>query len=94
MALVHAWQADTAGNLLYRFAARNFNPIIATAGKVTFAEAEHIVGTGEMHPDQVVTPGVYVQHVIRYSGALKEIEQRTVRPRPVQTSAHDEGDLV
>ncbi|KNC13459.1 succinyl-CoA:3-ketoacid-CoA transferase [Arthrobacter sp. RIT-PI-e] len=94
VALVHAWQADAGGNLTYRFAARNFNPVVATAGKVTFAEAEHIVEAGGMDPDRVVTPGVYVQHVIRYSGAPKEIEQRTVRPRPGQTSAHDEGDLA
>lgn len=92
IALVHAWQADTGGNLTYRFAARNFNPIIATAGRTTVAEVEHIVDAGQLHPDHVVTPGVYVQHVLQYSGAPKDIEQRTVRPRP-RTSSHDhEGD--
>ncbi|MFW6188258.1 MAG: CoA transferase subunit A [Actinomycetota bacterium] len=82
VALVHAWQGDTDGNLVYRWTARNFNPVVATAGKVTFAEVEHLVAVGEIDPDHVVTPGVFVQHVVRYSGAPKDIEQRTVRPRP------------
>jgi 3-oxoacid CoA-transferase subunit A len=83
IALVHAHTGDTDGNLVYRYTARNFNPIVATAGRVTFAEVEHLVEVGGIHPDHVVTPGVYVQHVARYSGAPKDIEQRTVRPRPV-----------
>ncbi|MFC4903085.1 CoA transferase subunit A [Kocuria oceani] len=82
IALVHAHTGDTDGNLVYRYTARNFNPIVATAGKVTVAEVEHLVPVGEIHPDHVVTPGVYVQHVLQYSGAPKDIEQRTVRPRP------------
>ncbi|MGX5358406.1 CoA transferase subunit A [Kocuria sp. KH4] len=82
IALVHAHTGDTDGNLVYRYTARNFNPIVATAGKLTVAEVEHLVPVGEIHPDHVVTPGVYVQHVVRYSGAPKDIEQRTVRPRP------------
>ncbi|MFI7483831.1 CoA transferase subunit A [Kocuria sp. M1R5S2] len=83
IALVHAHTGDTDGNLVYRYTARNFNPIVATAGRVTFAEVENLVQVGEIHPDHVVTPGVFVQHVARYSGAPKDIEQRTVRPRPV-----------
>lgn len=82
IALVHAHTGDTDGNLVYRYTARNFNPIVATAGKLTVAEVEHLVPVGEIHPDHVVTPGVYVQHVVQYSGAPKDIEQRTVRPRP------------
>ncbi|MGQ1838950.1 CoA transferase subunit A [Kocuria turfanensis] len=82
IALVHAHTGDTDGNLVYRYTARNFNPIVATAGKLTVAEVEHLVPVGEIHPDHIVTPGVYVQHVVQYSGAPKDIEQRTVRPRP------------
>lgn len=82
LALVHAWQADTDGNLIYRLTARNFNPVVAGCGKVTFAEAEHIVELGELNPDHIVTPGVFVHHLHQFSGVGKEIEQRTVRPRP------------
>ncbi|GEO94503.1 CoA transferase subunit A [Kocuria turfanensis] len=82
IALVHAHTGDTDGNLVYRYTARNFNPIVATAGKLTVAEVERLVPVGEIHPDHIVTPGVYVQHVVQYSGAPKDIEQRTVRPRP------------
>lgn len=82
VALVHAWTGDTDGNLVYRWTARNFNPVVATAGTVTVAEVEHLVEVGGIDPDHVVTPGVYVQHVVRYSGAPKDIEQRTIRPRP------------
>lgn len=91
VALVHAHTGDTDGNLVYRYTARNFNPIVATAGKVTVAEVEHLVEVGEIHPDHVVTPGVYVQHVARYSGAPKDIEQRTVRPRPVTAGASQQN---
>jgi 3-oxoacid CoA-transferase subunit A len=82
VALVHAHTADTEGNLIYRYTARNFNPVVATAGRVTVAEAEVIVEAGELHPDHIVTPGVYVQRLVQASGRAKEIEQRTVRPRP------------
>ncbi|MEX5269829.1 CoA transferase subunit A [Kocuria sabuli] len=92
VALVHAHTGDTDGNLVYRYTARNFNPIVATAGKVTVAEVEHLVEVGEIHPDHIVTPGVYVQHVAQYSGAPKDIEQRTVRPRPAGRSAQQNGD--
>lgn len=82
VALVHSWRADTDGNLVYRRTSRNFNPVCAASGKVTFAEVEEIVAPGELDPDHIVTPGVYVQHVVQYSGAPKEIEQCTTRPRP------------
>lgn len=82
VALVHAWRGDTDGNLVYRRTSRNFNPVCAASGRVTFAEVEEIVAPGELDPDHIVTPGVYVQHVVQYSGAPKEIEQRTTRPRP------------
>ena len=87
VALVHAWRGDTDGNLVYRRTSRNFNPVCAASGKVTFAEVEEVLAPGELDPDHIVTPGVYVQHVVRYSGVPKEIEQRTTRPRP-------EGDVV
>ena len=79
VALVHAYLSDTEGNLVYRYTARNFNPIVATAGIVTVAEAEHIVRPGEIDPNHVVTPGVFVQRLIKTTGRVKEIEQRTVR---------------
>ena len=82
VALVHAWRGDTDGNLVYRRTSRNFNPVCAASGRVTFAEVEEIMAPGELDPDHIVTPGVYVQHVVQYSGAPKEIEQRTTRPRP------------
>lgn len=82
LSLVHANTADTEGNLVYRFTARNFNPVIATAGRVTIAEAEHIVQPGEIDPNHVVTPGVYVQRLIPSTLRVKDIEQRTVRPLP------------
>ena len=83
VALVKAWRADTLGNLQYRFTARNFNPVVATAGRVTIAEAEVIVEPGEIDPNHVITPGVYVQRLIQASARVKDIEQRTVRSRPV-----------
>lgn len=82
VALVHAYQADTEGNLVYRYTARNFNPLVATAGIVTVAEAELIVQPGEIHPDHVITPGVFVQRLIKTTVREKDIEQRTLRPRP------------
>lgn len=81
VALVRAHLADTDGNLVYRYTARNFNPVIATAGLLTVVEAERIVEPGEIHPDHVVTPGVYVQRLILAGDREKNIEQRTVRLR-------------
>jgi 3-oxoacid CoA-transferase subunit A len=80
VALVHAYKADTEGNLVYRYTARNFNPLVATAGIVTVAEAEHIVQPGEIDPNHIVTPGVFVQRLIQTTNRMKDIEQRTVRP--------------
>src|SRR3984885_14324134 len=81
LALVHAWKGDTEGNLVYRKTARNFNPVMATAGKVTVAEVEHLVPAGEIEPDQIMTPGIYVQRIVHYDSYEKRIEQRTVRKR-------------
>lgn len=78
-ALIKAYKADTAGNLIYRKTARNFNPMMATAGKVTIAEVEEIVEVGELDPEEIVTPGIYVQRLIKGDSYEKRIEQRTVR---------------
>ncbi|QHG85483.1 CoA transferase subunit A (plasmid) [Rhodococcus rhodochrous] len=86
VSLVRAHRADTDGNLTYRYTARNFNPVVAAAGKITIAEAEEIVGIGDIAPDAVTTPGVYVQRVVQARARVKDIEQRTVRPRPVSAS--------
>lgn len=77
-ALVKAWKADPLGNLVFRKTARNFNPVVATAGKITIAEVEEIVGIGELDPDEIHTPGVYVQRVIQGSHYQKRIERLTV----------------
>jgi 3-oxoacid CoA-transferase subunit A len=81
IALVHAWKGDSEGNLVYRKTARNFNPNMATAGRVTVAEVEHLVEPGELDPDQIGTPGVFVQRIVHVPGAPKRIEQRTTRKR-------------
>ncbi|WP_300541603.1 CoA transferase subunit A [Maricaulis sp.] len=80
LSIVKAWKADPEGNLVFRKTARNFNPMMATAGKVTVAEVEEIVGLGELDPDSIHTPGIFVQRIVK--GAFeKRIEQRTVRER-------------
>jgi 3-oxoacid CoA-transferase subunit A len=79
--LVHAWKADAWGNLLFRKTARNFGPMMATAAQVTLAEAEHLVAVGELDPDQIHTPGIYVKRVVKGERYEKWIERRTVRPR-------------
>jgi 3-oxoacid CoA-transferase subunit A len=79
IALVKAWKADPAGNLVYRKTARNFNPMCAMAGKITVVEVEHIVGIGELDPDQVHTPGIYVHRIVLNASPEKRIEQRTLR---------------
>ena len=79
LALVHAWKADTAGNLVFRKTARNFNPMAATCGRVTVAEVEELVPEGEIDPDQVHLPGIYVQRIV-VTRPQKRIEQRTVSP--------------
>jgi 3-oxoacid CoA-transferase subunit A len=81
LAIVHAWKGDTEGNLIYRKTARNFNPMMATAGKVTVAEVEHLVEPGELEPDQIMTPGIYVDRIVHHPSPSKHIEQRTTRPR-------------
>jgi 3-oxoacid CoA-transferase subunit A len=80
-ALVKAWKGDTAGNLIYKATARNFNPVMAMAGKITIAEVEHLVPAGELDPDQIHTPGVYVQRIFQGTNYEKRIEKRTVRAR-------------
>jgi 3-oxoacid CoA-transferase subunit A len=77
-ALVKAWKADPLGNLVYRSTARNFNPLAATAGKITIAEAEEIVGVGELDPNHIHTSGIYVQHVLEGTGYEKRIERRVL----------------
>jgi len=79
IALVKAWKADTNGNLIYRKTARNFNPMAASCGQITVAEVEHIVAAGELDPDQVHTPGIYVQRIVHNTEPERRIEKRTLR---------------
>jgi 3-oxoacid CoA-transferase subunit A len=81
LSIVHAWIGDTEGNLVYRKTARNFNPVMATAGKVTVAEVENLVEPGKINPDHIITPGIFVQRIIHVPNATKYIEQRTTRKR-------------
>src|SRR5215471_3339432 len=81
LSIVHAWTGDTEGNLVYRKTARNFNPMMATAGKVTVAEVEHLVEPGKLNPDHIITPGIYVQRIVHLLNPNKHIEQRTTRKR-------------
>jgi 3-oxoacid CoA-transferase subunit A len=81
LAIVHAWKGDKEGNLVYRKTARNFNPVMATAGKVTVAEVENLVEPGEIEPDQIMTPGIFVQRIVHIKDPVKRIEVRTVRKR-------------
>ena len=81
ISLVHAWKGDTEGNLVYRKTARNFNPMMATAGKITIAQVEHLVEPGQIDPDHIITPGIYVQRIVHVKDAIKHIEHRTSRPR-------------
>jgi 3-oxoacid CoA-transferase subunit A len=81
LSIVHAWKGDTEGNLVYRKTARNFNPMMASAGKVTIAEVEHLVEPGQIDPDHIITPGVFVQRIVHVKNPVKRIEQRTVRKR-------------
>ena len=79
LAIVHAWKGDTAGNLVYRKTARNFNPMMATAAKVCVAEVEELVPVGALDPDQVHTPGIFVKRIFQGANYVKRIERRTVR---------------
>ena len=81
LSIVHAWKADTEGNLVFRKTARNFNPMMATAGKLTVAEVEILVDPGKIDPDHIITPGVFVQRIVHVPNAKKHIEQRTTRKR-------------
>ena len=90
LAIVHAWKADTEGNLVYRKTARNFNPIMATAGNVTVVQVEELVQPGEINPDHIVTPGIFVQRIVHVPNAKKPIEQRTVRKRPAAAGTGEE----
>lgn len=80
-ALVKAWKGDTRGNLVYRKTARNFNPMMATAAKITIAEVEELVETGELEPDQIHTPSIFVKRIVKGEFYEKQIERRTVRKR-------------
>jgi len=80
VSLVKAWKADRQGNLVYRKTARNFNPVVAMCGRVTVAEVEQLVENGEIDPDQIHTPGVFVQRLVVNAKPQKRIEQRTTRP--------------
>ena len=90
LSIVHAWKGDREGNLVYRKTARNFNPMMATAGKVTIAEVEHLFEPGQINPDHIVTPGVFVQRIIHVPHGKKHIEQRTVRKRSAAPAAAGE----
>jgi 3-oxoacid CoA-transferase subunit A len=81
LAIIHAWKADREGNLVYRKTARNFNPVMATAAKVTVAEVEHLVEPGAIDPDHIHTPGIFVKRIVHCPSYEKRIEQRTVRKR-------------
>jgi 3-oxoacid CoA-transferase subunit A len=94
LSIVHAWKGDTEGNLVYRKTARNFNPMMATAGKVTVAEVENLVQPGEINPDHIITPGVYIKRIIHVPTATKHIEQRTVRKRTTAPKPFGAGEEV
>jgi 3-oxoacid CoA-transferase subunit A len=79
LSIVKAWKGDQEGNLVYRRTARNFNPMMATAGKITVAEVERLVPTGELDPDEIHTPGVFVQRIVQGHAYEKRIEKRTIR---------------
>ena len=85
-AFVKAWKGDRLGNLVYRKTARNFNPVMATAAAVTIAEVEHLVEPGEIDPDHVVTPGIFVQHILR-GRAVREADREDERTRQAAQSS-------
>src|SRR3954463_15498747 len=94
LAIVHAWKADTEGNLVYRKTARNFNPMMATAGRVTVAEVENLVEPGTVNPDHIITPGIFVQRIVHVPNAEKRIEQRTTRKRSDAATPAGTGEEV
>ena len=81
LAVIHAWKADHEGNLIYRKTARNFNPIMATAARTTVVQVEELVAPGQIDPDHIVTPGIFVDRIVPLATVEKRIEQRTVRKR-------------
>jgi 3-oxoacid CoA-transferase subunit A len=81
LAIIHAWKADPEGNLIYRMTARNFNPMMATAADMVVAEVEEVVGPGQIDPDHIITPGIFVNRIVPLASVEKRIEQRTVRKR-------------
>jgi len=85
VAIIKAWKADPEGNLIYRKASRNFNPVMATAGKTTIVEVEEFVAAGALDPDQIHTPGIFVDRIIKATINEKKIENLTTRPRPTET---------
>lgn len=94
LALVHAWKGDTEGNLVYRKTARNFNPMMATAADVTVAEVEILVEPGEINPDHIVTPGIFVSRIVHVPDAEKRIEQVTTRKRDEPATPAATGEEV
>jgi 3-oxoacid CoA-transferase subunit A len=82
LSIVKAWKGDAEGNLIYRKTARNFNPNMATAGRITVAEVEHLVEPGQLDPDQIHTPGIFVDRILQGANYEKRIERVTTRPRP------------
>jgi 3-oxoacid CoA-transferase subunit A len=87
LSIVKAWKGDTAGNLVYRKTARNFNPMMASAGKVTVAEVEALVEPGALDADGIHTPGIYVDRILKGATYEKRIERETTRPKPVKEGA-------
>jgi 3-oxoacid CoA-transferase subunit A len=85
LSIVKAWKGDAEGNLVFRKTARNFNPMMATAGKVTVAEVEALVAVGDLDPDQIHTPGIYVDRIVQGSAYEKRIERVTTRPRETES---------
>jgi 3-oxoacid CoA-transferase subunit A len=85
LSIVKAWKGDRAGNLIFRRTARNFNPMMATAGKICVAEVEHLVDVGELDGDQIHTPGIYVDRILQGKAYEKRIERRTTRPHTEET---------
>jgi 3-oxoacid CoA-transferase subunit A len=94
LSIIHAYRGDSEGNLAYRKTARNFNPPMATAAKMTVAEVEQLVRPGDINPDHIVTPGIYVQRIVPVPGAIKHIEQRTVRKRQKADAPAGAGEEV
>src|SRR4051794_2476433 len=94
LSIVHAWKGDREGNLVYRKTARNFNPMMASAGRVTVAEVEQLLEPGEIEPDQIVTPGIFVKRMVHVQNPSKRIEQRTVRKRAQSAAPAAAGEEV